>query len=69
MFVKSCIGIMGLTLSYRVECYKRVNISTITIINEFQSEEGEIGPFVSNEILWFEYKLCPLKSCFSAICV
>ena len=35
---------------------------------EFPSEDGEIGPFVSNEILWLKYRLCPLKSCFSAIC-
>ena len=32
------------------------------------SEDGEIGPFVSNEIRWLKYKLCPLKSCFCAIC-
>ena len=40
----------------------------MTIIYEFPSEEGDIGHFVSNEILWLKYKLCPLKSCFSAIC-
>ena len=36
----------------------------MTIIYESLSEEGDIGPFVSNEILWFKYKLCPLKFCF-----
>ena len=35
---------------------------------EFPSDDGEIGPFVSNEIRWLKYKLCPLKSCFCAIC-
>ena len=31
---------------------------------EFPSEKGDIGPFVSNEILWLKYNFCPLKSCF-----
>ena len=31
---------------------------------EFPSEESDIGPFVSNEILWLKYKFCSLKSCF-----
>ena len=45
-----------------------MNASTITIISEFPSEDEDIGPFASNDILWLNYKLCPLKSCFSAIC-
>ena len=35
---------------------------------EFLSEEGHIGPFVSNDILWLKCRLYPLKSCFSAYC-
>ena len=44
------------------------NASTITIIFEFSSVEGDIGSFVSNEVLWLKYKVCPFKSCFSASC-
>ena len=44
-----------------------MNASTITIIYEFPSEDADIGHFVSKEILWLKYKLCALKSCFSAI--
>ena len=40
----------------------------MTFIYQFPKEEGDIGPFVSNENLWLKYKLCPLKSCFVAIC-
>ena len=40
----------------------------MTVIYEFPSEEGDTGPFVSNDILWLSYKLSPLKSCFSAVC-
>ena len=32
----------------------------MTIIYEFPSEDGDIGPFVSNEILYLKYTLCPL---------
>ena len=39
----------------------------MTIIYEFPSEDGDIGPLVSNKILWLKYKVCPIKSCFSAI--
>ena len=42
--------------------------STMTIFYEFPSEEGDISPFVLNDFLWLKYKLCLLKSCFSAIC-
>ena len=52
-------------MRYRYEC---VNASTITLIDEFPSEEGDIGSLVSNEILWLDNRLCPLKSCFSANC-
>ena len=38
----------------------------MTLIYEFPSEKGDIGPFESNQILWMKYNLCPLKSCFSA---
>ena len=41
-----------------------VNASTITILYEFPFEEGDIGPFVSNEILWLKYILCLLKLWF-----
>ena len=36
----------------------------MTTMYESPSEEGDIGPFVSKEILRFKYKLCLLKSCF-----
>ena len=40
-------------MRYRIECYRIecVNALTITIINEFPCEEGDIGPFVSNKVL------------------
>ena len=51
-------------MSYRVECYIVCKCINYTIIFDFPSEEGDIGPFVSNEVLWLKYKLCPLKSCY-----
>ena len=47
---------------------QRVKASTITIMYEFLSEDSDKGPFVSNDILWSKYRLCPLKLCFSANC-
>ena len=40
----------------------------MTILYEFPSEDGDIGPFVSNENLSLKYRFCPLKSCFPAVC-
>ena len=36
----------------------------MTIIYEFPSEDADIGPFVSNEILHLKYTLCPLNLVF-----
>ena len=36
----------------------------MNILYEFPSEDGDIGPFVSNENLSLKYRFCPLKSCF-----
>ena len=47
-----CMGIVSITMGYRVERYIMcVNASAITIIQEFTSEESDIGPFVLNEDL------------------
>ena len=48
--------------------YNYIPLYTITIIYEFHSEEGDIGPFVSTESLSLKYRLCPLLSRFSVIC-
>ena len=51
-------------MSYWVECYIVSKCINYTIIFDFPSEEGDIGPFVSNEVLWLKYKRCPSKSCY-----
>ena len=39
----------------------------MTIIYEFPSDDGNIGPFVPKEVPWLTFKVGPLKSCLSAI--
>ena len=52
VFKGCCMGIVSVTMGYRVERYIMcVNASAITIIQEFTSEESDIGPFVLNEDL------------------
>ena len=41
-------------MRYWVKCYVVSKSSTMTIINKFPSEEVDIGPFASNEILWLK---------------
>ena len=45
-----------------------MNASNAAIMYEFPSEEVDMRPFESNDILWLKYFFCPLKCCFFAIC-
>ena len=55
-------------MRYWLKCYVVCKWVSYDHLYEFPSEEGVICLFVSNETLWLKYKICPLKSCFSAIC-
>ena len=41
----------------------------MTIMYDFPSDDGNIGPFVPKEVPWLKFKIGPLKSCFLAICL
>ena len=47
MFINCCVSVISAGLS-ATQC---VMSATITIIHELLSEEGDKGPFVSNDIL------------------
>ena len=64
MFVENCICIISITRGTRLSATKCVNASTMNIIYEFPSEDGEIGPSVPNKSLCLKYRLFPLKSFF-----
>ena len=42
---------ISVTLRYRIDCYLVFNASTVTNVYVIFSEEGDRGPFVSNESL------------------